>query len=86
MTYHPIQKLKHLTNRLDANNAHRDDAIRRKQQLEAAYKANMTHVEQELTTCRETQKALMLEGQELLPELRGFPKCHNSLQVILSNF
>lgn len=82
-TFHPLQKLRHLLNRLDSNTQRRDQLIQDMLKAKREHEAKIAALQTSLGFIQEIREMLHEEGKELLPELKGFPKCETELSNLL---
>lgn len=86
-TFHPLQKYKHLCNRLDSVADRRDKlilAILEQKKKIASLQEAVQHMEtDEAASLQKERNILIEEGKVLLPELRGFGKCYDTLKGIV---
>lgn len=82
-SFHPLQSFRHLCNRLDGNKVARDGVMSEIAEEQKRHEAKMYQLNAMLPDIIYRRKVLLEEGKELLPKLRGFGKCFDSLKAIL---
>lgn len=82
-TFHPLQKLRHLLNRLDSNTQRRDQLIQDMLKAKREHELIIAGLQTSLRLIRDVRESLYEEGRELLPELKGFPRCEIKLSDLL---